>query len=606
MRAFLVACAVLATACAHHHGDDGGGDDGATYDHLELTPAQSSLTVQLDATATQTYQVFGVTGDTRTDITANCALAIDQGFGAFAGATVTVGPHGGKANVTAACGAQTAAATLQVNVAGVVVFGTAPPNSPDLFTNATLTSDPNLNPVIQYPLDQAVSPRNIPPIETQWAAPGADLFHVALVSDFCAVDVYTTDLQATLSAADWEAVAGTAAGALLTFTVESMQVAAPATKYASTPVTITMSHDTIDNSAIYYWASSQGNIMSQTFGDTGAPSVVKNDCTACHSVSRAGSRIGYSRCVGGDCGPGEFIGFLHYDPLSNTWVETVDANAEATGGSYTTFAPIGNPYPDDSMALAMITKNGGILDLMDPDTGAEVPSNIAISSDGPGQPRGALMPDWSADGTAVVFTSTPTGATVDLSNGSIAKMSYQYTNGTHVFGEPQFIVPNPISLPQGTYTNFFFPSFSPDGQLIAFNAARDGWRNFTSERAAGQRLMVSDANGAWVLDLTAMNGPADVDITWPHWAPGSTNDYYWLVFSSERDYGHEVTAGNTAAACVANGVAQCKQIWIGAIAKSKVTGTPTVDPSAPPMWMPGQDTQADNISPYWSLPASIQ
>jgi hypothetical protein len=178
--------------------------------------------------------------------------------------------------------------------------------------------------------------------------------------------------------------------------------------------------------------------------------------------------------------------------------------------------------------------------------------------------------------------------------------------GTHTFGTPKQLVPNPITLPNGTYENFFFPSYSPDDSLVVFDAARAAWRNFTNERTAGQRLMLADAHGAWYVDLTALDGGAmtDADITWAHWAPTDSSDYLWLVFSSEADYGHEVTEANTNAACVANGDKQCKQIWIGAIAKNKLTGT--MDPSAPPMWLPGQSTQADNISPYWSLPAGIQ
>jgi hypothetical protein len=136
---------------------------------------------------------------------------------------------------------------------------------------------------------------------------------------------------------------------------------------------------------------------------------------------------------------------------------------------------------------------------------------------------------------------------------------------------------------------------------VVFNAARSGWRNFTDARTAGQRLMLADANGAWHTDLTAMNGgDVDVDITWPHWAPGDSADYYWVVFASERDYGHKVTIGNTAASCVANGVKQCKQIWIGAISKARLAAGQGLDPSAPPMWLPGQNYQTNNISPYWT------
>jgi hypothetical protein len=138
-----------------------------------------------------------------------------------------------------------------------------------------------------------------------------------------------------------------------------------------------------------------------------------------------------------------------------------------------------------------------------------------------------------------------------------------------------------------------------------FNAARAAWRNFANAAAPGQRLMLTNAQGAWTVELAAMNGEGDLDITWPHWAPGQTTDYLWIVFSSERSYGHKVTAQNSNPACVANGVLQCKQLWIGAIDKQKLMagGTPD-DPSAAPMWLPGQDMGADNISPYWTVPTS--
>jgi hypothetical protein len=99
-------------------------------------------------------------------------------------------------------------------------------------------------------------------------------------------------------------------------------------------------------------------------------------------------------------------------------------------------------------------------------------------------------------------------------------------------------------------------------------------------------------------------GTGDFDITWAHWAPTVSDDYYWIVFSSERDYGHRTTAATSPASCKQNGVTQCKQIWLGAVAKHKLTGAG--DPSAPPMWLPGQDPLANNISPYWSVPAQLQ
>src|SRR5262249_3070529 len=147
------------------------------------------------------------------------------------------------------------------------------------------------------------------------------------------------------------------------------------------------------------------------------------------------------------------------------------------------------------------------------------------------------------------------------------------------------------------------PSFSPDGKLIVFDAARSRWRS-NPARLAGQRLMLATADATWGADLTALNGGyVDLDITWAHWAPTVGSEYYWVVFSSERDYGHRLTAANTDRSCISQGVIQCKQIWIGAVAKSKLGGG---DPSAPPLWVPSQDLNADNISPYWSVPAGLQ
>ena len=602
---FTFALAALSAGCGSKTGP-GTGDAGTAFDRIEVSPPSATLTIALGATATQAYTVFGVRGATKVDVTASCALSIDASFGLFTGGTLTVSPHGGKTPVLASCSGLSAAGELIVNLTGVVVDPSAPPNAGDVFGGATPGSDPAHTPVIEYPINTAVSPRNIPSIEMQWKASGNDLFHVALTSSFGTVNVYTANLTSTLSAADWDAVAGTAAGEQLKIVVEGLVLAAPTTRYATEATSITMSTDKVDNTAIYYWESSKGNIMSQTFGATTEPSLVKDGCTSCHSVSRGGSRIGYSRCVGNDCGQ-LYAGFLRFDSATQTWKEAVNANAKKIQGSYTTFAPTGNPFTSDDKAVALVSRADGTLRLYDPDSGDEVPSNVAVAKNLPNTPKSVLMADWSPNGRQVVFAATPNANQwIDLDGGRIATMSYNYIANQHVFGDPHYLVADPITLPSGTYTNFFFPSFSPDGAVVVFDAARKGWRDFRDAASPGQRLMLTDAAGTWITDLTALNGgDGNADVTWAHWSPAASNDYYWMVFSSERDYGHKVTATNTNATCKQNGVKQCKQIWIGAIAKNKV-GAAGVDPSAPPMWLPGQDTQTDNISPFWSVPAGLQ
>ena len=601
--AFLVVSALTAAACGGAPGD--GTKDGtvAEYASIAVEPAAATLSVRLGETMTQEYQAFGVADDgTRTAITTHCSFVMQDPFGSFAAATATVGTFGGKATVTAVCGEQQGQAQLIINLTGIVLAGNAPSNSSDLFGGATVGTDAARTPTIEYPIDGAVSPRNIPSIETQWTGGGGnDLYHLRIVSSYATVDLYTTTLEGLLASEQWQTLAGTAAGERLSFVVEALAQAAPASKFASAPVAIVMTHDNIDETAILYWASSQGNIMSQTFGEPDAPSLVKNDCTSCHSVNRSGNRVGYSRCVndgsGNNCG-GDFlaVGFLKFDPNTNAWEETVNANQRAILGSYTTFSPDGS--------VSMVTHRGGTLHLHDPDTGAELASNLDIAT--AGGTRSALMPDWSADGSKVVMASVPTpGYYIDLANGSIQTMTHTSTGTDHVFGTPTTIIPNPMTLANGTYTNFFFPSFSPDGALVVANAARTAWRNSTDARSTGSRLVLAESSGAWAVDLSALNGGnVDQSITWAHWAPTVTDEYYWVVFSSERDYGHRTTQGSSPASCKANGVKQCKQIWLAAIAKSKLSGM--VDPSAAPMWLPGQSTAANNISPYWSRAAVLQ
>lgn len=608
-----LAAAVSIAACGTHGAPS---PDGGAVQALDVEPAQAQLALALGGRVTQVYQVFGVVDGERTDVTSSCQFSIDPTFGAFSGATAAIAGRGGKATVTATCAGRTGSAELVVSLAGQVVVGAStPPEAPGLFAAAAAGTDATRAPTIEYPIDHAVAPRNFPAIEMQWKTAGDDLFHVALHSTYEAVDVYTSDPQAKLGEADWNAVAATAAGDTLSITVEGLSRAAPQQKFASAPTHLVVSNDTIDSTAIYYWASSRGSLMKQTFGATSPPSAVDGKCTSCHSVSRSGTRIAYSRCVDGNC-DALFVGFLRLDPATGTWREVVNADDEKIPGSYSTFAPPGNPFPGDEHALAMVQDlRTGTLNLYDPDTGAPVASNLAIANDTTTGHLEAMMPDWSPDGGHVVYVqATGHSEGVDVYAGQLATMSYHDVNGTHVFGEPKPLVTGPFTLSGQTYANFFLPSYSPDGAYVVFDASHNTWTPFAGINPKSPRLMLTDAAGSRVVDLTALDGGPNTneDITWPHWAPGATSEYDWVVFSSERDYGHEITGMDVAPGCqqldrdlAEAPITHCKQLWIGAISKAALAAG-TADPSAPPMWLPGQDPQADNVSPYWSPPPAIQ
>ncbi|MEJ7596890.1 MAG: hypothetical protein WKG01_03175 [Kofleriaceae bacterium] len=307
-----------------------GSDDGGStiYDRIDVEPAQATLTIGIGGTATQDYQVFGVRGDKRVEITNECVLSVEGGFGTTSARTVTVNGRGGKTTVNALCPTGAGTAQLIVLITGDIVIGDAPQDSGQIFDTAMPGTDPARMPGILYPLDKAVSPVNIPSIDMQWTAAGNDLFHVSLRSSFLELDVYTTSIDATLPATDWDLIARTASGDSLAIAVEGLLRADPVTKYGGPGVAIAMSKDNIDQTAIYWWASSAGSIMTQVFGKVDAPDLVKDGCTSCHSLSRAGTRLGYSRCVAGDCGQ-LYAGFLKYDSNTNLWGEAVYADAKS-------------------------------------------------------------------------------------------------------------------------------------------------------------------------------------------------------------------------------------------------------------------------------------
>lgn len=621
--AALGAAVLTAVACSSDEGETAsnaafggnggggtGGGDSSTLSNVTIEPASVTTTVELGKTAQQAYKAFAQVAGQLTDVTTQCTWDVPAEFGAFSGAQLTLKAHGGVTQVTATCGGATAQSPLTVKLIGQISDATAPANAASLFAGAQASTDATQSPLIEYPLDGAVAPRNIPSVEAQWAAPVGDVYHVRLSNQHLELSFFTGNREAKLTELEWQSVTSTIAGASVTFEVEALDAQAPATKYVSQPVVLNLSKDSIDDTAIYWWASSQGELLEQTFSETDAPTSIKGSCTSCHSVSRSGKRIGYSRCVAGDCNQ-LFGGFMRFDEATKTWVEAVDADNKQIQGSYSTFAPVGYPFADDTQSVALFALATNNLELYDPDTGAVVPSNVATVSrqhpSDPNQARTATMPDWSPDGKSVVFASTPTaGQWIDVGQSAIATMSYAFNAGSHTFGTPKFLVSGAITLPSGSYDNFFFPSYSPDGSLIVFNAARGPWRNFQVASSPGQRLMLTNASGDWNVELAQMNGQGDLDITWPHWAPSASSDYLWIVFASQRDYGHRLTTANTTASCVGNGVLQCKQIWIGAVAKNKLPGagaTSAVDPSAPPVWMPGQEITANNISPYWTLPS---
>jgi hypothetical protein len=135
-----------------------------------------------------------------------------------------------------------------------------------------------------------------------------------------------------------------------------------------------------------------------------------------------------------------------------------------------------------------------------------------------------------------------------------------------------------------------YPTWTPDSEWLAI-AHGSGSRSESMQSA----LYMMQKDGADLIRLDNASGGADTGDTFqPNFSPFETEDYFWLSYLSRRDYGN---------AEVGTRGASRQQIWVSAIAKSP---TAAQDPSEVGFWLPGQNTESMNIAAYWAPRACRQ
>ncbi|HEY3234976.1 MAG TPA: hypothetical protein VGJ84_09670 [Polyangiaceae bacterium] len=153
-----------------------------------------------------------------------------------------------------------------------------------------------------------------------------------------------------------------------------------------------------------------------------------------------------------------------------------------------------------------------------------------------GDPRGPHSPAWSHDGGTIVYTSVntdPLGWRTDSRGADLYSIPYANRQGGSASTVSGAAEPDRME---------YYPAFSPDDRLIAFDVVSGGGGLYDNSRA---EVNVIPAQGGSAVRHAANDPPAclgqrspGLTNSWPKWSPETASvgnrAFYWLTFSSKR------------------------------------------------------------------------
>ena len=319
-------------------------------------------------------------------------------------------------------------------------------------------------------------------------------------------------------------------------------------------------------------------------------------CMSCHSVSADGSMMvaQHHSYPGGLVDSDSFN--LKQNPTPNSMSPTAKITTDDWG-----FSAV---YPDGSRVLtdgqanqtgtafpAAAGNNPGMegpkaSTMYDPSNGNTITFS-GLSS------QHAMMPSFSPDGTKIVFNDYDNGGGHTLAVMDFAASSNTFSNAKTIFHD------------SNNYPGW--PFFTPDSAQVIF--VDDSSSNFASTTnpplnnvAQGDLYIVDVASGV-AHKLDAANGDDSNGTTYlpypgrdehlnfyPTMSPVAAGGYFWVFFTSRRNYGNTQVDPNDGAAS--------KKLWVSAITIGAQPGT---DPSHAAFYLPGQELASGNIRAFATL-----
>jgi hypothetical protein len=504
------------------------------------------------------------------------------------------------------------------------------------------TADPGFSWL--YPYDQTVFPRELVPPTLQWGGEPASYVRVHVKSSTLDYEAFfgpSSPARAALSAAAWTTITESAApGDPLKIEATKMSasgVTGPATEtwtVAQGSLKGTVYYNTYDSPLAY----GNGAVMRIKPGESaqvllGGPT----GCHVCHSVSANGSTL---VAMGADRDPAPDAGYTGDDPYFYTLGASYDLTSDAgmlhaepdpafafgalspDGTSLLSCGSLAGNFPPNIPGLGAVgLTDGGSGDrpshLYDPRSGGVV---AAPGFDG--VVAHALMPAFAPNGQRIVFNHYDTGGGHSLAVMDVA--SGKFSGLADVVDIEDAGPPPPDGGEAGVPAFVGWPYFLPDSKTVVYNTVNYGdyatWNSYGGEPDHYGDLFIVDVPSKIVTSLDALNGFMGGKLYLPYGAaeahlnyeptvlPVAVGGYYWVVFTSRREYGNTITATNdpghpTDAGPFENHPATRKKLWVAAIDLNLVPGQ---DPSHPPFYLDGQEALAGNMRGFWALDPCVQ
>jgi hypothetical protein len=215
-----------------------------------------------------------------------------------------------------------------------------------------------------------------------------------------------------------------------------------------------------------------------------------------------------------------------------------------------------------------------------------------------GETAGVISPDWSHDGMTVAYTSatqTQDGRIGDNAETDIHLVPYNNKMGGQV---------TPLKGASTPGVSEYYPSFSADDKFLGFNRAGNTSGKIYY-RPDGEVYVIPAAGGT-PRRLVANDPPACAGQTspgiinsWIRWSPSVVNDsnngntYYWLIFSSARDYpGAFIVPANA----YSPQDTRASQLYMTGVVVDKQGNIQTY----PAVYVWNQDPTTSNLTPAWN------